>query len=150
MSWINKAAVFVLILLVFSVLSCYKVFPTYSSTRPDTLSNQQRFKDLLEVKLTPDVKNIYCFADYLGIDFSIQLAFTCNASTAKRIIEQQNLAIDIITNHDAFGIDDEFSWWNRQKIQPLPLHTWKKEGEYYKYFWYDAKLGKAYYLEFTV
>ncbi len=147
MSWVNKVVVLILIFLAFS---CYQVFPTYSSTRPDTLSNQQRFKDLLNVKLTPDVKNIYCFADYLGIDFSVQLAFTCNASTAKRIIEQQNLEVDTITNHDAFGLDNEFSWWNRQKIQLLPLHSWKKEGEYCKYFWYDEKRGKAYYLEFTV
>lgn len=127
-----------------------KVIPHFDAYQPDTKYNKERFKDFLQVELTPDIKNIYCFDDAIGIDADYQFAFNCDSSTARRIIEKHLLTLDKETSDYAFGLQNDFSWWDKKKIEKLDLYSWKGEKQYFKYFWYDAKEQKAYYFDFDM
>lgn len=127
-----------------------KAFPHFDAYQPDTKYNRKRFQEFLQVPLTPDVKDLYCFGDAMGIDADFQFAFRCDSSTARRIIEKHRLALQPENADCAFGIQDDFEWWNKETIQKLPLYGWKGEHEYFKYFWYDAQHGKAYFFDFDM
>lgn len=127
-----------------------KVMPRFDAYLADTKYNKKRFKEFLEVELTPDVKNIYCFDDAIGIDADYQFVFNCNAATAQRIIEKQQLKLDKETSDYAFGLQNDFKWWNKAKIATLDLYSWQGEHQYFKYFWYDKVEQKAYYFEFDM
>jgi hypothetical protein len=127
-----------------------QIIPHFDAYTPDTKFNKERFKDFLQVELTPDVKNIYCFDDAIGIDADYQFSFNCDSSTARRIIEKHNLSLDKETTDYAFGMQNDFPWWDKKKIEKLDLYSWKGERQYYQYFWYDAKEQKAYYFDFDL
>ena len=127
-----------------------KVFPHFDAYQPDTKHNKERFKDFLKVDLTPDVKNIYCFDDAIGIDAGYQFSFNCNPETAKRIIETNQLKRDKETTDYAFGLQNDFAWWNKKKIEKLDLYSWQGDHQYFKYFWYDKADHKAYYFDFDL
>jgi len=126
-----------------------KMAPHFDAYEPDTKFNKKRFKEFLEVDLTPDVKNIYCFDDAIGIDADYQFSFNCNPGTAQKIIKKLELTPDKI-HMDVSGLQHDFDWWDKKKIEKLDLYSWKGEREYYKYFWYDQKEQKAYYFEFDM
>ena len=96
------------------------------------------------------IKNIYCFDDAIGIDADYQFSFNCNKITAELIRKKNNLKIDTITSDFAFGLQNDFPWWDKKKIEKLQLYSWKGEQEYYKYFWYDNKEQKAYFFDFDL
>ena len=127
-----------------------KVVPVFDPYNPDTKFNKERFKDFLQVDLTPDIKNIYCFDDAIGIDADYQFSFNCNTSTVAKIIKKLNLTLDSKTTDFGFGFQNDFDWWNKKKIEKLKLYSWKGENEYYKYFWYDTIEQKAYYFDFDM
>jgi hypothetical protein len=127
-----------------------KVWPHFDAHTPDTKFNKERFKEFLKVELTPDVKNIYCFDDAIGIDADFQFAFNCDTSTVRRIIEEHKLTLDKETTDYAFGFQHDFPWWDKKKIEKLELYSWKGERQFFKYFWYDAKEQKAYYFDFDM
>lgn len=127
-----------------------KVSPKFDANHPDTEFNKKRFLDFLKVPLSPDIKNIYCFDDAIGIDADYQFSFNCHKSTAELIRKRNNLKIDTATSDFAFGLQDEFPWWSKKKIEQLQLYSWKGEQEYYKYFWYDNKEQKAYFFDFDL
>ena len=58
-----------------------KVSPKFDTNKADTKYNKKRFLDFLKVEITPDIKNIYCFDDAIGIDASYQFSFNCNDKT---------------------------------------------------------------------
>lgn len=126
-----------------------KVLPHFDAYQPDTKFNKERFKDFLQVDLTPDIKNIYCFDDAIGIDADYQFSFNCDTSTAARIIKKHSLTLDKETTDYAFGLQNDFPWWDKKKIEKLELHSWK-DDQYYKYFWYDTKEQKGYYFDFDM
>jgi hypothetical protein len=126
-----------------------KMAPNFDAYEPDTKFNKKRFKEFLEVDLTPDVKNIYCFDDAIGIDADYQFSFNCNPGTAQKIIKKLELTPDKI-HMDVSGLQHDFDWWDKKKVEKLDLYSWKGESEYYKYFWYDQKEQKAYYFEFDM
>lgn len=70
------------------------VFPVFDSYKADTKYNKKRFADFLEIEITSDVKNIYCYNDAIGIDASYQFAFNCSEQTAAKIIAQHHLIKD--------------------------------------------------------
>lgn len=123
-----------------------KVIPRFDAYTPDTKYNKERFKDFIKVDLTPDVKNIYCYDEAIGIDASYQFAFNCDTSTARKIIEAHQLKRDPVKK---YGIYREFEWWDIKKIEKLDLYTWE-EDRYFKYFWYDEAEQKAYFLDFDM
>ena len=61
-----------------------KVIPRFDAYQPDTKYNKERFKDFLQVDLTEDIKNIYCFDDVIGIDADYMFSFNCKTTTAKK------------------------------------------------------------------
>jgi hypothetical protein len=127
-----------------------KVAPHFDAHKPDTKFNKERFKDFLQVELTPDVKNIYCFDDAIGIDADYQFSFNCDTSTARKIIEKHKLTLDTATTDYAFGLQNDFDWWDKKKIEKLDLYSWKGDQQYFKYFWYDKSEQKAYYFDFDM
>jgi hypothetical protein len=127
-----------------------KVIPRFDAYEADTKFNRERFLEFLKVELTPDVKKIYCFNDNVGIDADYQFSFHCNAETAIRIIEKHKLTLDTTTTDYAFGLQDNFAWWDKEKIAKLRLYSRIGEHGYYQYFWYDETEQKAYYFDFDM
>lgn len=127
-----------------------RVAPRFDAYEPDTKYNRKRFDDFIKVERTPDVKNIYCFDDAIGIDADYQFSFNCNEITAKRIIEKHQLKPDKSTTDYAFGLQNDFKWWDKKKIEKLELYSWYDGDQYYKYFWYDTAGQKAYFFDFDM
>lgn len=127
-----------------------KLFPTFNSELSDTPANKRRFKEFLKVKLSDDVKNIYCFDDVIGIDSDYMFSFNCNEETAQKIIEVHNFEIDTTNSDNAFNIQHDFHWWDKQRIVELQKYSWTNGKNYNKYFWYDSKQEKAYFFDFDL
>jgi hypothetical protein len=125
------------------------VSPRFDDFTPDTKYNKKRFADFLKVELTPDIKNIYCFNDEIGIDASYQFGFNCNYQTAQKIIAKHSLRKDS-TALNSTGIQYSFSWWDVNKVAQLTLYSNSPGRDYYQYFWYDSLEQKAYYLDFDM
>lgn len=126
------------------------VIPRFDAYEPDTKYNKERFKDFLKIDLTQDIKNIYCFDDAIGIDADYMFSFNCDSTTVKRIIEKHQLKLDTTTTDYAFGLQHDFKWWDKEKIEKLDLYSWQSEHQYFKYFWYDKTEQKAYYFDFNM
>ncbi|HLV50464.1 MAG TPA: hypothetical protein VKY44_00750 [Flavobacterium sp.] len=127
-----------------------KVVPRFDAYEPDTKYNKERFKDFLKIDLTQDIKNIYCFDDAIGIDADYMFSFNCDPTTAKKIIEKHQLKLDTATTDYAFGLQHDFEWWDKKKIEKLDLYSWHGEHQHFIYFWYDQTEQKAYYFDFDM
>jgi hypothetical protein len=127
-----------------------KIIPQFDAYTPDTKFNKERFAEFIQVPLTPDVTNIYCFADNIGIDADYQFSFQCDTNTVKRIIAKHQLKPDAGNNDFAAGLQSDFKWWDKKKIASLPLYSWQGEHEYHKYFWYDKTAQQAYFFDFDM
>lgn len=127
-----------------------KLAPHFDAYQADTKFNKARFKDFLKVELTPDISNIYCFDDAVGIDADYQFSFNCDTATVRRIIEKHQLKPDKTTKDYAFGLQNDFEWWNKKKIEKLDLYSWQSKNQYFKYFWYDRAEQKAYFFDFEL
>ncbi len=126
------------------------ILPTFNHDKPDTENNKERFKDFIKVEITPDVKNIYCFDDAIGIDADYMFSFDCNSSTSNKIIEVNGLELDTVNSDNGFYIQHDFDWWNKEKIAKLAKYSWTNGDRFFKYYWYDKKNGKAYFFEFDL
>lgn len=128
-----------------------KVHPHFDAYKADTKYNKLRFNDFLKVPITDDVKNIYCFDDAIGIDADYQFSFSCSKETADKIIATHEMKLIPSKNDFAFGLQTEFDWWKLEDIKKLNPHIYQSEDEqYFKYFWYDTKKGKAYFFDFDM
>lgn len=125
-----------------------KIFPPFDSDKPDTDNNKKRFTDFIKVDLSEDIKNIYCFDDAIGIDADYMFSFNCDRTTARKIIEKHQLKLDKETTDYAFGLQHDFEWWDKKKIEKLDLYSWQGDHQYFKYYWYDNTEQKAYYFDF--
>jgi hypothetical protein len=125
-----------------------KIFPPFDSDKPDTDNNKKRFTDFIKVDLSADIKNIFCFDDAIGIDADYMFSFNCDRTTARNIIEKHQLKLDKETTDYAFGLQHDFEWWDKKKIEKLDLYSWQGDHQYFKYFWYDNTEQKAYYFDF--
>lgn len=96
------------------------------------------------------MKSIYCFDDAIGVDADFMFSFSCNARTAKKIIDTHGLQLDTAATSSAFGLQHDFEWWDKRKIATLKLYRWHKNNRHFKHFWYDEAEGKACYFEFTL
>lgn len=63
-----------------------KIIARFDAHEPDTRFNKKRFSEFFGFYPTQDVKNIYCYADELGIDHDSQFAFNCDTETVTKII----------------------------------------------------------------
>ncbi len=127
-----------------------KVYPPFDHDKPDTENNKKRFEDFLKVEITPDVKNIFCFDDAIGIDADYMFSFNCNENTSNKIIEVHKLTIDSLNSDNGFGMQHDFKWWNKDRIESLQKHSWTNGNQYFKYYWYDKENGKAYFFDFDM
>lgn len=127
-----------------------KVVPHFDAYNPDTKFNKERFKEFLQVDLSADIKNIYCFDDAIGIDADYMFSFNCDTTTARKIIEKHQLKLDKTTTDYAFGLQHDFVWWDKKKIEKLNLYSRQSDNQYFKYFWYDKSEQKAYYFDFDM
>ena len=127
-----------------------RIFPIYNSDKADTEFNRKRFKEHLQVDLTDDIKDIYAYGDFLGIDYKVLIAFTCDQSTIDRIIEVKKMQLTTSKDDDGLLFLDEFKWWDKDKIEVLEPFKVGKEQEYWQYLWYDPKTKQAFYEEFSL
>ena len=127
-----------------------KVFKPFDYDKPDTENNKKRFIDFLKVKISSDVKNIYCFDDAIGIDADYMFAFNCDLKTSEKIIKFHNLTIDTLNSDNGFEIQRDFEWWNKKQIEKLKKYSWTNDGQYFKYYWYDKGHQKAYFFDFNL
>jgi len=127
-----------------------ELLPQFDHNQPDTGNNKQRFRDFLKVEITPDVKNIYCFDDAIGIDADYMFSFNCSQTTSNKIIETNDLKIDTLNSDNAFGLQNDFDWWNKDRIAQLQKYSWTDGDQYFKYYWYDVDSSKAYFFDFDL
>lgn len=127
-----------------------EIYPPFDEGTPDTDNNKARFKEFLKVELTPDIKNIYCHNDDIGIDLDFMFAFECKEGTAEKIIQKHKLELNGPNIGNASGLRDDFPWWDEDRIRELPRYSWFDGKSYYKYFWYDRETGKAWYFDFDM
>jgi hypothetical protein len=128
-----------------------KIFPAYDSDKPDTESNKKRFKEHLEVNVTEDVKNIYSYGDFMGIDYKVLISFQCDSTTIEKIVRVKGMTLSTQDHDEGLHFLVELPWWNKEKIssgdKPYKVG---KEYEYWEYLWYDRESKTAYYEEFSL
>lgn len=127
-----------------------KVFPSYDSDKPDTKNNRKRFSEHLQVDPTSDVKNIYAYGDFLGADYKVLIAFTCNQSTIDKIVALKKMQPSTTKDGNGLFFLDEFNWWNKDDLERLTPYIVGKEGDWWEYLWYDPTTKQAYYEEFSL
>lgn len=127
-----------------------KAFPRFDSDKADTKYNKKRFEEYLEVKLTSDVKEIYSFGDFLGIDYKVLFSFTCDSTTIQRIVEKKGM--EQTNENDDYGLHfgDDFPWWNKERIKEIKAFKKGEEYKFWQYLWYDKDSKIAYYEEFSL
>lgn len=101
-----------------------KVYPPFDHDKPNTENNKKRFKDFLKIKITPDIKGIYCFDDAIGIDADYMFVFYCNSISSKQIIKTHNIKIDSINANNGFALQSDFEWWDKERIVSLEKFSW--------------------------
>ncbi|MCF6403025.1 hypothetical protein L3C95_09085 [Chitinophaga filiformis] len=126
------------------------IFPTYNADIADTKDNQNRFREHLQIELTNDVKDLYTYGDFMAIDYSVLMSFSCDQSTIDRIIEQNGL--QLTTEHDMRGISfpGRFNWWKQEEIDQLIPYRAGEEDEFWQYLWYNPVTKQAFYEEFSM
>jgi hypothetical protein len=127
-----------------------KAFPGFDFDKADTKSNKLRFVEYLEVELSDDISNIYCFGDFLGADYKVLFSFNCDSLTIRRIIKKKGLTLTNEDNDTGLSFSDHFTWWDKEKIKRLKGYKAGKTYEYWQYLWYDKEQKKAYYEEYSL
>jgi len=122
----------------------------YDFRIPDTISNKQKFKEIFQVELSEDVKDIYGYGDFAFFDYSVEMTFQCDTSTLRKIIAAKKLELSKNEGGGLYGAGDDLSWWHRDKIDTL--YPWKtgEESKFWKYLWYDSATQQAYYQEYSL
>ncbi|MEO6549292.1 MAG: hypothetical protein ABIN94_14920 [Ferruginibacter sp.] len=125
-----------------------KVIPTFDSFKPDTKFNKKRFEEFFGFAPTPDVKEIFCFGDQVGIDSKFLFSFKCDTSTKNKIVTNLHLTQADKPDNFSNGLWQSFLWWDSAKISTLNPYWMKGEHEYYRYLWFDQSKQTAYYIDF--
>lgn len=127
-----------------------KISPDYDHDKPDTDNNRNHFFERLLVKPGKDVKNIYCYGDFLAIDYKVLIAFEADKSTIDSIISKKELKLSTEAHDHGLIFGKEFHWWDKKKIAELTPYKKGEEGVFWEYLWYEKKTKKAWYLEFSL
>ncbi len=127
------------------------VWPIFDADIPDTRFNKKRFREFLQVPLTPDVHQIYCHDDRMGIDSKFQIAFRCSAATISTIRMVHKMHKDT-TTWDCFDqFSTKFHWWQPSAFCPVKPWVYSSEdNRYFQYLWYDSSTNRAWYLDFDL
>lgn len=128
-----------------------KIVAHYDAYQPDTRFNKVRFTEFFHFSPTPDVREIYCHADEMGIDHDYQFTFYCKPITARKIIDSLLLnQRGPLDNNTGNGFWHPFPWWDSLQITKLQPWSAKGPNASYQYFWYDSSSNKAYYFSFDM
>jgi hypothetical protein len=121
----------------------------YTYDQSDTPENKRGFERHFGLAPSPDVIELYYYADELGIDTTYQLGFRANRSTIDRIVS--DLDLEQMDKEFEDLIAREFPWWKKTDLKNLRPY-WKRsaDGQLFKYLWYDEKKQQAWYLEYSV
>jgi hypothetical protein len=124
------------------------VFVDYDHEHPDTRSNRKRFEDYLHVTINDSVKNVFCYADFLGADHTIQLAFTCDPATLQQIVSKNDLRKG--STGRLLMTTQTFHWWDEEMIERIQPFQYVEKDALHKYLWFDTTSHRAFYLEFSL
>ena len=127
-----------------------KIIPHFDAFQPDTKFNKKRFEEFFHFYPSPDVKDLYCFGDMIGIDQDFQFAFNCDRATVNKIVSNLGLIKQSFPDESSSGLWHCFPWWDSARIVILAPYKMKGEHELYRYLWYDSSRGKAYYFDFDM
>lgn len=127
-----------------------RIFPTYNAYAADTKDNQNRFKEHLQIELTSDVKDLYTYGDFMAIDYSVLMSFSCDQSTIDKIIEKNGLQLSTEDNMRAITFPGKFNWWKQETIDQLIPYRAGEEDEFWQFLWYNPATKQAFYEEFSM
>lgn len=140
----NKIIFFFILIVIYSCTN-------YNVDKADTPANKRGFKNIVDVPLTPDVKQIYFYVDEFIQDPSYQLSFKCNQNTLNAIVIKHELTKEQ-KDTSTFVMPPgypSFFWWDNKKLTTLEYH-WKlddRENEKLIELWYDPKDSTAYFIK---
>lgn len=123
-----------------------KLSAKFDPINPDTRFNKKRFTEFFGFDPTPDITNLYCYSDELGIDASYYFSFKCNETTVQKIRKDLKLAHDLAAI-DLSGFHLNYDWWDNDKLKTIKPLT-RQDGSLYWYLWYDEESGQVYFLTF--
>lgn len=127
-----------------------KVFPRYDFDSSGTESNKKRFREHLKIPISSDIKEIYTYGDFLGIDYKVLIAFKCERATIEKIAEVKKMKQYSVSDNHAMKFAVDFNWWDQEKIDTIKPYKVGEEGEYWQYLWYDPILKQAFYEEYSL
>lgn len=126
-----------------------KISPIFDAHQADTKYNKKRFEEYLEVNVTNDVNTIYAYGDFLGADYKILMAFTCDSSTIHKIVLRKDLKLSP-NGLDGLLFSGDFPWWDKKVIETIrPYVKIEKSGDRL-YLWYDKATRKACFQQFSL
>ncbi len=128
-----------------------EVFVTCDPYKADTRKNRLRFAEYFDTLDVPDAKNIYCFVDYMGIDYTAMFSFTCDTASVGRIIRAKGLSKGP-DEFDKPGLRSswDFPWWKDEELDGSePWHR-GTDHEDRIYLWYDPVLRRVTYQQFSL
>lgn len=128
------------------------LFNVYDSYHPDTELNLKRFKQHFGIDAGKDVKNLYGYGDFMGADYTVLLAFQCDTSTLRKIIETQKMT-RVADQHDqgfANLASLQLTWWPADTITRIRPYKVGQESVYWHYLWYDSTKKQVYYKEYSL
>lgn len=127
-----------------------KLMLGYDADKPDTENNRNHFFDYLKVKPGKDVKDLYTYGNYRGIDYKVLIAFKADKATIDSIISIKELKLSTEEHDHGLMLKEQFHWWDNKTINGLQPYKRDVDAEHCEYLWYDHKTGKAWYLEFSL
>ena len=128
-----------------------EVFVTCDPYKADTRKNRLRFAEYFDTLDVPDAKNIYCFVDYMGIDYTAMFSFTCDSASVGRVIRKKGLAQGS-DEFDKTGLRGtwDLPWWNDDELDRVEPYHKGKDQEDRIYLWYDPVLARVTYQQFSL
>lgn len=127
-----------------------KVLPTYNAFTADTENNKHRFKEHLQIELTKDVKDLYTYGDFIGIDYAVLMSFSCDQATIDKIVKKNGLQLSTEDSMRGLSFPGRFGWWNQEMIDQLVPYKAGEEDEFWQYLWYNPATRQAFYEEFSM
>lgn len=128
-----------------------EAFVTCDPYEADTRKNRLRFAEYFDTLDVPDAKNIYCFVDYMGIDYTAMFSFTCDTASLARIIRVKGLAQGP-DEFDKPGLRSswDFPWWKDEELDSIEPYHRGKDQEDRIYLWYDPVLHRVTFQQFSL
>lgn len=128
-----------------------EAFVTCDPYKADTRRNRLRFQEYFDTLDVPDAKNIYCYTDYIGMDYKVMFSFTCDTASLSRIVRKKGLALGPEEwAHTGLRGSWEFEWWKDEELDSLkPFHRGEDQEDRI-YLWYDSAAHRVTYQQFSL